>query len=588
MAVSPGCRGCLAALLIGLATASSALGEEPARAAQGVTSDAEHALKRKLKAERARPSTTRRPVEKPRSTRPGTSVLARSDGSVEKRDEIAAGATSLDGFSIANPQSELTLARPNETARTNIEWQHPSGELWSRGLWSQHGMINSNVVAPEVKLDISGSQLDVARDANAQISELGFAQPKNRERNQVDDLKLRFSTLNDVLQFTIRESGSAYSADAAYLLELARKNHNPNSLGPQRFLQDPGNGHAGLQRVDVKLFDSTPMTVTAFGFRKEVDRSYMSFASAQAKDEFATPDQTGGTTGAKVRLGALSLTSSYGNYERTSGVDSTTTTRQDHTLAWDTSDLRNRLPDFGLGFVSPFVPTSLSVTRFDSQTPVATGEPGVSERTSGYAANAEWKWSSGYGNASYWDYRLDDARTGALAYGFAGRGFDAGFGTYGAALGVYGGVTHYRSDDVSPLWNSITGGSDAYATLTYKFDDLPDLSLNGTLGQYDCNALASATPFHGVYWSATVGLDFSKWLRSVDGAAKSKTPDSSAAAESSPAPGPTASRFSLKSPLGDKLSLKFFYRYAAESAEDPAGGHATDSHLFGAAFRGGL
>jgi hypothetical protein len=119
--------------------------------------------------------------------------------------------------------------------------------------------------------------------------------------------------------------------------------------------------------------------------------------------------------------------------------------------------------------------------------------------------------------------------------------------------------------------------------LTYKLDALPDLSLNGSVSHYEHKSMASF--FAGTYWTATVGVDFSKWLRPPDTAKGASTP---AVAESAPTSGPNASRFSVKSPIGDKPSLKVFYRYTHESAAETAGAHSSDSHLFGAALSGRL
>jgi hypothetical protein len=566
------CGVCSAAFLFGLASLSAGHGADSVRSPEAVV-EVHTALKRKLNAEQRM---QRSPAQKWLGSKgPERAPLSRSLRQEGDEWNPATLLAPVDMLVTPHAEAKRKALEPQSSGRTIVEWQQPADVLSSRALWSQHGTINSKVASSDVKLDISGTQRDVARGANAPVSELSFLQPKNRERNLVDDLNLKLSTLNDVLQFTIRESSSIYSADVSYLLDLARKNRDKNSPGPQRFLQLPGEGHAGLQRIDIKLFDSTPMTVTAFGFRKEVDRSYLSFASTKAKDEFATPDQTGETTGLKVRLGAISLTSSYGNYERTS--DFARTARQDHTLAWDTSDLRNHLPGIGLEAISPFVPTSLSITRFESQRPVGTSQSRGFERTSGYAANATWKWDSGYGNASYWDYRLDGAPITVPAYGFAGRGFDAGVGAYGKGLEVYGGVSHHRSDDVSSFWNSITSGFDAYAILTYKPSDFPDLSVNGGVGQYDYNAMASTVFSRGSYWSATFSMDFSKWLPRFDGFTPTTNPGENPVAST-----PPSNRFNLKSPLSDKASLKLFYRYANESGQEIAGGHWSDSHLIAA------
>jgi hypothetical protein len=591
MTVTSGCR---AALLIGAAAllteaASSAQAEEYALTPQGVTDEAQQAPKKKLKVERrAHLSTTKRAAEK-HADRSGNRIRAPSGNSAmsfDTRNAIASpAAMPLDRFSLAIPDRKLIVAPPSETARTSIDWEQPNGDAWSRGLWSQRGTIQTNLAAPDANLEIFGTKTDVARVSNTDNSELRFVQPKNWERNQVDDLKLKFSTLNETLQFTVRESGSFYSADTRYLLELAQKNRNNNAPGPERFLQSPGTGHADLQRMDLKLYESDSLGVAAFAFRKDVDLSYMSIASAKAKDEFAAVDQTGTTGGGRVRLGAVSFTSSYGNYERPSGRDDLTRSRQDHTIGLDMSGVRASLQSAGLALLDALVPTSLSVTRFESQTPFKTPAEGLVERMTGYAGNAAWKWNSGYSNVGYWNYRLDGEASGTGSYSYAGRGLDAGVGSYSGALGIYGGLSYYQSDDLSPLSHSTAGGYEGYALLTYKLDNFPDLSVNGNLGRYDYAAFAMPASSGGVYWSTTIGFDFSKWLR-VDGAAANQTgtvPTDSPGGSGSP-----TNRFTLKSPVGDKPMLKLFYRYAAESAEELAGGHTTDSHLFGAAFRSGL
>jgi hypothetical protein len=595
MIVVSACRSYLAALLIGVAAASNARteefaefsgsGQEATNPAPEVTKKAAHTqhLKRKLKVEwRAqRSSTSKAPAGKPRQPAEwGNTIPTLSDGSIPSFNAGWA-LTPADGFSRATAHRKLTAPQPTETARTNIDWEQPNGEVWSRGQWSQRGTIQTNVVAPDAKLEIFGTKLDVARAPNSELSELSFIQPKSRERNQVDDLKLKLSTSNEILQLTIRESESSYSADTNYLLDLARKNRN--DPGVQRFLQSPGTGHADLQRLDFKLYDTDSFGVTAFAFRKDVDLSYMSFTAAKAKDEFAAVDQTGATGGAKVRLGAISLTSSYGNYERASASNDVTRARQDHTVALDTAYLASNLRAMAPAFLDALIPSSISVTRFDSQTPSKTPTEGLVERTTGYAGNAAWKWDSGYANVSYWNYRLDGEASGASSYAFAGRGVDAGFGVYRDALGVYSGISYYQADDLSPLSHSATGGFDAYALLTYKLNDFPDLSFSGNLGRYDYASFAFPGTSSGAhYWSATVGFDFSKWLRPDSAAAQTVA----TSAEGQGSPGAGTSRFNLKSPVGDKPSVKLFYRYATEPADETTGGQATDSHLFAAALRG--
>jgi hypothetical protein len=497
---------------------------------------------------------------------------------------------------VRSPERKLTFAQPGLNASTRVDVEGPGRELFPRAQWSRRATMESKFASEDAKLEISGTTVDIAREPNAGPSELNFLQSKNMERNQVDDLALKFSAFGALL--TLRESSSSYAADISYLLELARRNGNKNALGRERFIQTPGDGHAGLQRLDLKLYEWDSLSVTAFGFRKDVDRSYESFVSAKAKDEFATADQTGEAGGVKLRSGAISVTSSYGSYKRMSGVANSTVAQQDHTVALDTWDLRSRLQGWGLAFpIEAFLPTSLYVTRFEHQTLFTKAADGPPDSTSGYSAGASWNWNSGYANVTYWDYRLDSQRVGDSSYDFAGRGLEIGFGAYGTAWGAYTGLSYYRADDLAPVSNSISSGYDAYALLTYKLDDFPDLSLNGSVSQYQYEGIAFPASSTGFYWSATLGLDFSKWLPAVGNASSNNQAAVSSGTAENPLgsaqpdiPGVARIRtsFNFKSPIGDKPSLKLFYRYAAETTEGGFGNRSGDSHLIAAILRGRL
>jgi hypothetical protein len=517
------------------------------------------------------------------------------------RDTIKAAVVSLStpmaSAGVLSPERKLTFGQPSLSASTRFEGQGPGGELLSPALWSRRGTMENKFANGDTKVEISGATVDISRQPNAGPSELNFLQPKRMERNQVDDLTLKFSPFG-ALQLTLRESGSSYSADMGYLLELARRNNNKNGPGRERFIQVPGDGHAGLQRLDLKLYESGSVSVTAFGFRKDVDRSYESFESAKAKDEFATADQTGEAGGAKLRSGAISLTSSYGSYQRMSGVANSTVARQDHTVALETGDLRSRLQSMGLASpIQAFLPTSVYVTRFEYQTLFKNAADGPPDSTSGYSAGASWNWDSGYANVSYFDYTLNSQRVGDSSYDFAGRGLEIGFGAYGTAWGAYTGLSYYRADDLSPVSNSISSGSDGYAMLTYKLEDFPDLSLNGSVSQYRYEGIAFPASSVGLYWSATLGLDFSKWLPSFGNA----SPNNQAAVSSIAAENPfgsihpdipgaprTRTSFNFRSPIADKTSLKLFYRYAADTTEGGFDSGPGDSHLIAAVLRGRL
>jgi hypothetical protein len=188
---------------------------------------------------------------------------------------------------------------------------------------------------------------------------------------------------------------------------------------------------------------------------------------------------------------------------------------------------------------------------------------------------ASWSWQSGYGNLNYWKYEVDSRRTGNASYDSSGRGLDASIGTYTRSVGLDGGLSYRRSDDLVPSSLSVEDNYDAYLTATYKPDRLPDISVSGAIGQYGYKSLVYSTAVQDSYWSATLGLDFSKFLWQSPGAPPTTVKRNE------------GDRFNsmraIKSPYANAPMLKLLYRYLNE-ANQALGAKSDSSQLFGLMF----
>ena len=453
-------------------------------------------------------------------------------------------------------------------AGTYPDWFAPQG----RPLSAEQSLTGD----PRYKFGLQTSETSIVREANSNSTDFSFPR-RNWEANQVQDVRMNFGMLDDRLQFTMKQSHSFYAADWDYLVQQARKNKNSSIPGRERFLAPNGSeGDANLQRLDAKLYRSDFLEFTTFASRKDVDAYYESFASTKAKDEFSVPNLSSQEGGAKLRLGSLSLTSAYANAENLVGVGTPTQVRQEQTIAFDFTDFRKRTGDSLPVAVWTVAPSSVFVSAFTKSNHFKTAMEGPPDETTGFSAGAAWAWDSGgYANVGYWRYRVDSRRTDAASYDSAGRGLDANFGTYWRSLGFDGGLSYRRIDDLAPYSRSIESSYDAYLSASYKLHRLPDVSLTGALGRYDYQSLVDAGAMQDVYWSATVALDFSKYLNpSSDSAAIKRQADDDR-------PG---SNRTFKGPSAGTPTLKFLYRYMNDTNQGFVDVKSGSSHLFGILF----
>jgi hypothetical protein len=421
---------------------------------------------------------------------------------------------------------------------------------------------------PPYKFIAKFNSTDVAQQMGGLLQGFSF-RLRNWQQNKVEDVNLSFSSREDWVQLSIKQSQTVYAADPNYLLTLASRNKNKSMPGKERFLfQEGAEGSATLQRLDTKIVESNLFGLSAFAFHNDVDPTYESLASDKAKDEFATANRSSDAAGAKFRLGSFSLTASYTSSSRLVGVATPTEAREDYTIGFDLGDFRKRSGELFPPLFWDLAPSTVYAGSFSKETSYKLASQGPPDRTTGYGAGAYWGWNGGSANVSSWTYYLDSNRVGDASYDSAGRGFDASIGGYRGLFGLYGGVSYHHSDDLAPVSRAFDHGYDAYTSFSYKPPRFPDIALEGAFGRYGYDSLIWGVTSDAAYWSATLGFDFGKFLW-----------DSTAVKQQSA---------TSKSTYNGSRMLKVFYRYYNETDNGIVGATPGDSHLLGIIFRTGL
>src|SRR4029077_9394442 len=135
-----------------------------------------------------------------------------------------------------------------------------------------------------------------------------------------------------------------------------------------------------------------------------------------------------------------------------------------------------------------------------------------------------------------------------------------------------GGLSYRRFDDLAPYSRSIESSYDTYLSGSYKLYRLPDLSLTGALGRYEYQSLVGGSGMEDAYWSATVALDFSKYL--------GQPPGSAGIARQADGERPGSNR-TIKGPNAGTPTLKLLYRYLNDANQGFVDMKSGSSHLFG-------
>jgi hypothetical protein len=265
-------------------------------------------------------------------------------------------------------------------------------------------------------------------------------------------------------------------------------------------------------------------------------------------------------TSQKAKVGPLSVTTSYTNSNTRAGIGPVVEGRQDLTIAYDLADFRN-----GAGRMLPPTVWANSFFKQASSTTLVTSLFEVApDRTIGGSAGATWAWSGGNAEVSFWNYTFQRLQLGD-AYSSVGQGVDASISGHADKVGFYaklsyhwgGDLSHNQAEDPASFYRSVGRGYDAFLSVSYKPPNLPDIVVDGGFGRYQFDGFGFAD--EGRYWSATLGLDFSKFLWK-----------------------PVTTKSSVSE------QAKLVYRYTNQTDQSSGVAKSNDSHFLGMILRAGL
>jgi hypothetical protein len=354
--------------------------------------------------------------------------------------------------------------------------------------------------------------------ATSNSAYLGFALPGQLiEFNEVKDLKLEFSTRDERVKVSLRDSESTYQAHSAYLFGIAGPNPFGAFLGDKlsqeksRFLfNNQPIGMARSEKIDVKVIDGELLKLTGFAFHTQTgDAYYSDQARRNPNDDFAVSNRWSRGFGQKVVIGPVCLTSKFRRTERIFGMNAPSERSLDHTLLVDLEDVWRRIRVSG-SFLSSLAPSNVYAGVFNKSTIFRSLTDGVPDETKGTTAGAHWGSTYGSFDINYFRYFLDSRRLGDQNYDSAGRGASASLSSWTDRFVVSGGLSLTQTDFLPATARNQNRFLNAYATATVKLDELPDVFVDFTGYRYqyvDQYGHAGSTS-----WSSSFGLELSKYL----------------------------------------------------------------------------
>ena len=180
------------------------------------------------------------------------------------------------------------------------------------------------------------------------------------------------------------------------------------------------------------------------------------------------------------------------------------------------------------GGLAPKLLPTLWMSASTSQAPTS----GQASETVTTSFGGTWTWDMGYASLGYWNY--SSGKNAGLGTTWSGHGFDANLGAYRSSFGIDVGLSYGQSEDAAPSWQSAGALYNSYATVSYKPDKLPGVSLTAAAGNYDHNAITYggtlsdpyAMTSNGEYLSLTAGLDLTSlfWSPEEFGAVNEQRP----------------------------------------------------------------
>jgi hypothetical protein len=354
----------------------------------------------------------------------------------------------------------------------------------------------------------SGGTIDFVEQKSSEASGLTIARRIEWEANPVEDSKLTYSAPGSAVKLTVRKASSAGFLRTNFAHGIGV--NNEETSGP--FGLSPGLGgaisSAQSQRVDWTLVNLKSFGITAFGYQNEVGRDFRSFG--QAKTEFGVAGSSTLRAGSQVRMGAFDFGLAQSSIAKTDGYAGTyfTSSTTDSTVQQEAS-ASVKLAQLVPGGLAPQLLPTVWLTVGTNQAPTS----GQASETVTTSFGGTWTWNMGYASLGYSDY--SSGKNVGLEATWRGQGFDAHLGAYRSSFGIDVGLSYGQSEQAASSWQSAGALYNSYATVSYKPDKLPSVSLTVAGGNYDHNAItheASLSEPHaiasnGEYFSLTAGID---------------------------------------------------------------------------------
>jgi len=131
-----------------------------------------------------------------------------------------------------------------------------------------------------------------------------------------------------------------------------------------------------------------------------------------------------------------------------------------------------------------------------------------------------WSWDMGYASLGYWNSSLGNNE--GLGATWSGQGFDANVGAYYGTFALDVGLSYGQSEDALSSWQSVGDVYNYSATVSYKGEKLPAISLTAAMGNYDQSSISFGSTFsqsyaassNSDYLSLSAGLDLTSlfWI----------------------------------------------------------------------------
>jgi hypothetical protein len=328
----------------------------------------------------------------------------------------------------------------------------------------------------------STPEFKVRRQKDWEISSAGF--------DRVEDSKMTYAMPDSGARLTVRKAASGFGTNFA-----------TRSIGLNEYLTSgplglsPTDGIAQSQKIDGTLIDLEGFRVTAFAYQNEVGRSFDAFG--RTKKEFGTPGTRKMKAGANMQVGAFGFGLAQSSTENTYGSAA-------GALASEASasvDVPQLLRATGVsGQLAPkLIP---SVWMNASTSSPASGQD---DETVTMGFGGTWSWDMGYASLGYWNSSLGNNE--GLGATWSGQGFDANVGAYYGAFALDVGLSYGQSEDALSSWQSVGDVYNYSATVSYKGEKLPAISLTAAMGNYDQNSISFGSTYSDSYaWSS--GSDY--------------------------------------------------------------------------------